>query len=226
MANTVEFSFGSDMIRIIVGPEEQRFSIHEALLTARSTFFKNIMTRDCVEAESKTVKLPDEVDPETFALYEQLVYTGMIPGKRFDTEMYAEEPARNREPHEFCAKEYENLCGLYILCERIEDPEGKTAALTALVTKLNDEHVDENRNRIGCFPGKKAINIMYEGTTEYNLGRDVLVDAYAEFAKDVPREMPAAKEVPVEFFRDLAISMISDGSQPKLDRLDIGLYTA
>ena len=75
------FRLTPSIFKIIVGEgdDAQEFQIHEAVLTARSKFFKAAIGRKWKESEEKTVKLPED-DPEAFALYSQLVYTGQIPG--------------------------------------------------------------------------------------------------------------------------------------------------
>jgi hypothetical protein len=66
------------MIKILVGEEERVFLVHKSALIARSQFFKTAMGGKWQEAQDGVVKLPDD-DGDTFALYEQLVYTGKVP---------------------------------------------------------------------------------------------------------------------------------------------------
>ena len=128
-----------------------------------------------------------------------------------------------------CAEEYENLCRLYVFAIKIQDPDAKDAACSALVSKINHDLVEscngDNRGR--CFPSEKAIKIMYEGTGENSMGRMIFVDCYLRVAISEPAKPLDAAICPIESFRDLLSGEISINSCWKalLDLLPTFLYT-
>ncbi|KAF2122116.1 hypothetical protein BDV96DRAFT_640181 [Lophiotrema nucula] len=70
---------GKAFITIVVGEgdEQEEFTIHEALATQRSRFFRNCMKGNWKEAEDRVVKLPKE-EPAIFELYVQSLYAGHV----------------------------------------------------------------------------------------------------------------------------------------------------
>ncbi|KAF1950232.1 hypothetical protein CC80DRAFT_554463 [Byssothecium circinans] len=168
----------SSILKIVVGEEKTVFSIHEAVLTARSKFFKNAMTGNWKEAEDKAVKLPED-DPDVFALYEQIVYTGKIPA-------YDDTGDERRDIYcqgwDRFQKGYEILCSLFVLAERLQDMNAKNMATDAILNKYFHGHnllkKNDTSGASACLPGKDAINIMCEGTPAPSPGRDVLVDLF------------------------------------------------
>ncbi|KAF1946475.1 hypothetical protein EJ02DRAFT_450564 [Clathrospora elynae] len=98
------------MLKVIVvdADNSREFYIHEALPTSSSKFFEKTMKRGWEKAEEKLFNLPED-DPETFALYRQVVYTGRIPVFHEVPEQDSDEDelytyCNNKE---FCKFEYE-----------------------------------------------------------------------------------------------------------------------
>jgi hypothetical protein len=56
---------------------QEKFAVHEALITSRSPFFRNAMQGRWQEAQERTVNLTED-DPEVFSLYLQGLYAGHV----------------------------------------------------------------------------------------------------------------------------------------------------
>lgn len=68
------------------GDAQEKFAVHEALITSRSLFFRNAMQGDWKEAREHVVNLVEE-DPEIFSLYLQGLYAGHVePAEPIATE--------------------------------------------------------------------------------------------------------------------------------------------
>lgn len=154
--------------------------------------------------------MASHVHPEVFALYEQLVYTGAIPGRSRD-DMYG-----IYANHGGCARGFQSLCELYILSDKLQDTGAKNAALSALIIKANEEHSAarylSHMDKEKCFPPAEMITRMYEGTHEGSLGREFLADCYAYHASDLPKMLPPMEDVHMVFFRDIAMAALEKES--------------
>jgi hypothetical protein len=118
------------IIKVNVGKGAKRdsFDVHNALLTARSLFFKSALNGNWVEAIERAVNLPED-DPQTFKTYVHLLYTG-----DFATE--SDPNLGIDESHDKLL----SLAKLYVLAEKLQDIETKNESLTVLITtakKLN-----------------------------------------------------------------------------------------
>lgn len=67
----------NDMITVLVGPEEVKFTAHKDVLCARSEFFRTACSKSWREGQEKVVPLP-EVEEETFQTYMDLVSNLLI----------------------------------------------------------------------------------------------------------------------------------------------------
>lgn len=103
------------------------------------------------------MKLGSE-DPDTFALYEQLVYTGRLPSKQKSK-----------------LAEYTVLAKLYTLGEMLQDTGAKNSALEAILTCSKEKQPDGSS---GYCPSSQIINIIYDGTPGPCLARSLMVDFY------------------------------------------------
>ena len=202
------------IIKILVGPEETPFYIHEGILTARSEFFEDAIRQGSwKESNTRTVKFPED-NLKMFALYMQLAYTGVI------SPVYYGDNSRGRthmicscDHPEYFAEEYESLCRLYVFSEKVRDVNAKKATLSALISKINQELLDRCDLRdpkdTKYLPGAKAINIMYGGTMEHDVGRMVLVDCYVKVGSGMPWGKPDIEMVDVEFLKDLVKNFLA-----------------
>jgi hypothetical protein len=175
------------MLKIVAGAtgSTRDFCIHEALLTARSKFFEKAMGKGWKEAEEKLVKLPED-DPDIFALYEQVIYTGRIPLVEVTGERVTKcgIPGVSCQVPNSCAQEYTSLSGLYVLAEKLQDMKTKNTAIKGITTKVTHEANTVKNNWGGgpCLPSREAITIMYEKTPRSCPGRQVLLDCFLYYA--------------------------------------------
>lgn len=65
-------------IQIVVGPQEQRFHGHKAILAARSVWFESALNPLYREAHEGIIRLPEE-DPKIFEMLFEFLYTGDYP---------------------------------------------------------------------------------------------------------------------------------------------------
>jgi hypothetical protein len=151
-------------------------------------FFKKAMGKGWKEAEEKLVKLPED-DPDIFALYEQVVYTGQIP--LFDDEPertfidYTGESGSNRTTCtslEKCQHEYEALAELYVLAEKLQDLKARNTTVEAIIREVIHEVATVAENP--CLPSLAAITIMYSKTPRHCPGRQVLLDCFMFYPED------------------------------------------
>ena len=212
--------------------------MHESLLTSRSKFFKKAMNKGWKEAEDKLVKLPED-DPDIFALYEQLVYTGCIPVFDDDPERIyhedgdgdsngdddsSEDDEKSNDGHTYCQNitvcqnEYNTLFKLYIFAEKIQDREAKKSCLDAINTKVEHESSKVDNFDTGpCLPAVPIIKMVYQNTPESSAARQSLVHCYA-FARNwaVVENLPESSlaDIPPVFLLDLAHSAITNREAP------------
>ncbi|KAK7193038.1 hypothetical protein PSPO01_00832 [Paraphaeosphaeria sporulosa] len=189
--------------------------MHEKVLTERSSYFRNAVKDSWVEATDGVIILQD-VDEQTFALYQQLVYRGRVPCLEVNT--VKESSPERRDPNrdcahpEVCSNEYESLCDLYAFAERMQDLKAKNSTVAALILKLNDELAYTHHNQPGkvCFPSAEAIRTMYENTSGNCPGRAVLAHAYAFYGQaSTCMQLPYLDEVPAEFHWDVNRALLS-----------------
>jgi hypothetical protein len=164
------------------------------------------------EAKEKTVNLPKD-DPEAFALYSQLVYTGRIPG------MNDNAPERGKTTNDGknhtcstrneCEKEYRLLCGLYVLAEKMIDSQAKNHTIEALYFKIKQEGAINDEPTLGCLPSTEAINIMYDGTAVNCSGRKILVWSYmSEGSEAFLQKTTTEEDLPSQFLQDLVYELM------------------
>ncbi|KAF1920341.1 hypothetical protein BDU57DRAFT_425817, partial [Ampelomyces quisqualis] len=179
-------------LKVVVGSgnNTREFGVHEALLTSRSEFFDKAMGKGWKEAEEKVVKLPED-DPDAFALYEQLIYTGNIPA-------FSDAPDR-----------FISLVRLYVLAEKLQDIKTKNSAVDAIIAKVSHESesiASSNLFQAPCLPSNKAIRIMYEHTPSHCPGRQALLDCYIWYGQSESESNYDSddEKVPRQFLKDLA----------------------
>lgn len=68
---------GLEMIDIFVGSELEQFKVHDKLLCAKSSFFKNMLHGQFKEAIERTVRLPDD-NAVIFSLFLHWLYVGSL----------------------------------------------------------------------------------------------------------------------------------------------------
>jgi hypothetical protein len=139
------------------------------------------------EHGQRTVPLK-EIDPEVFALYVQLLYTGHIPSK---LAVYS-----SREEHSLLSK-------LYVLTCKFQDIAGQNATLGAMYAKSQELFV----KTVVALPRSEAVAIIYSGTTGPCAARRLIVDLYISMGGGVLMQQPK-DELPLEFMGELALSLM------------------
>ena len=154
------------MITVRVGqePNEKDFLAHESYLTTQSEFFRRALHGKLQKAESRIVKLPED-DPEIFGLYLNYVYTGHLP-----TTCEAE---KDLTAHYLSLMdEYHQLFSVYVMAEKLLNPDAKNAAMTALVEIWT-------RNP-GLVVSARTVYLVYEGTPGGSRARRFVVDGFVQ----------------------------------------------
>lgn len=165
------------------------------------------------EGEEGIVKLPVD-NPEVFANYVQLIYTGVLPIDSFSTSLKSgaktEQPASKKQKVEKFTDEdpiqairmFQKLGSLYVFCEKIQDVEAKRALLTAFieVSYMKDGEGDE------FFPPVGTVQDLYAGTLATDPLRAWLADSFAMYGEDAISKK-RYKKYPLEFLRDVMMAM-------------------
>jgi hypothetical protein len=192
------------------GDSTRDFSIHKALLTARSKFFAKAMGKGWKEAEEKVVELRKD-DPEVFAIYSSLLYTETIPAfdespNRMVTDSYGDLCCDSTTT---CTKEYELLSQVYVLAEKPQDIQARNTTVDAIVSKITHESNVVNHNDGPCLPKLVATKTMYANTPGHCTGRQALLDWFVWYGKNSSmRNIGREEGIPRKPFYDLAHTMM------------------
>jgi hypothetical protein len=163
---------------ILVGTEEQKFTMHNALICALSRFFKAACSRHCGSSESRAIRLP-EISIDDFQLYADWVYLSTIGVEDGDDD---------------ADKVY---CRMYILGDVLDDYRLRNAAMERLIDGL----------KCTAQPNPDTVWDIYERTPTGSPLRKFLVDRtvgmgdHDKFAGDV-------ELYPAGFVQELAVSLI------------------
>jgi hypothetical protein len=161
------------------------FTIHESLIHART----NLQLDEQNELE---ITLPDDIEPDTFALYQQLLYTQRLPSKI---------PGDNNILN--IHKEYIHLAELYVLAHHLSDTTAKNAAISAMLDCWHDSHR-------GSLPPSKAISIIYAGTEGSSQARKLMVDLYTHTRGAHGDLLKDKDDFPQDFFYDSSVCFMEN----------------
>ena len=150
------------------------------------------MTGNWKEAEDRVVKLPED-KPSLFSTYVHHLYTGELAVNLDDV--------NKGEVGTRVMCQYEDLCALYVLAEKLQDIQTKNAIIQTI---LDIRHTIQSNNRY-LIPNGEAIRIIYDGTTAGSLARKLLVDFWAYRGKGL---WLRDYELPADFLRDLVIKLM------------------
>ncbi|TIA42031.1 hypothetical protein D6C78_01337 [Aureobasidium pullulans] len=73
----IKFLYSAPMTTILVGPEQERFAVHKALLCNKSKYFTKALTGSFEESKTGIVKL-DDVSPVLFRIFVTWIYDNVI----------------------------------------------------------------------------------------------------------------------------------------------------
>ncbi|KAL3468862.1 hypothetical protein BJX99DRAFT_268968 [Aspergillus californicus] len=135
-------------IEIVVGDEQEVFSVHEALVRSSSVFFDKAMAGSWKESTQRLVHLPKH-DPKIFALYIHWLYCDTMP-------VFCDEPGPPAN------LEYLQLVMAYVLGDKLLDIAFQNAAIDAIIEKSLSKASDGAR----WFPVGEVVEYAYDNTTD------------------------------------------------------------
>ncbi|KAF1844021.1 uncharacterized protein K460DRAFT_357663 [Cucurbitaria berberidis CBS 394.84] len=211
--------FASPTVKVIVdeGESSKSFFVHKDLITRRSGFFRKALNSygkdgslQWLEGEEGSVKLPED-EPAVFGSYAQLLYQGRLP-------IYEKVPTITADDKKAFAgalskvsnEEYLLLAKLYVFCEKIQDVEAKGTLISAFVEATS--RVRENGWR--TFPTLQPIKYIYDGTTELDPIRGLLVDLYVINAELSWVIGSRPEHCPPDFLHRVMLGMLADRKKP------------
>lgn len=152
---TLKYRFGSAIVTFRVGSDpSQDFVIHEGVIAPGSEFVRLALRGDWKEAKERIIQLPKD-DAETFAVYQQWLYTGSIRTSADDF-----------QPGIF--DEYRLLVQAFILGEKFVDVNFKDCITDAIIEKL----ISQER-----FSLYLTVDVYYDTPPNSPLRR-LLMDVY------------------------------------------------
>jgi hypothetical protein len=187
-------SFGTQVVQISVGKneKEQRFGVHESLLTSRSAFFKRVMNPLYRKTPDSPIPFPYD-DPDVFQAYITLLYTESIPTRG--------------------KVEWLKLVRLYVLVEKLEDAASKKAIINAMHSFIKEVFPKERPQDFAAavaehsFITAESIVELYNRTSTKSQARKLVIDLYADNGREV--WLTRGRDVlPKEFLYDLAVAMV------------------
>ncbi|KAJ4365521.1 hypothetical protein N0V83_008140 [Neocucurbitaria cava] len=173
-------SFSSPTLKVVVGEEgnEEKFWVHQNILTSHSEFFKRATNGQWLESDERLVTLPED-RPDVFRLYLNLLYTKQIATKTWIT-----------------------LCQIYVLAEKLQDTSAKDSAIDAMHAALQE--YAPKKPRLGF----KSITELYSGTPEGSKVRKFVADYVADEGHDSWLKDPeSGSSLPPEFVLDVAATL-------------------
>lgn len=177
---------------VVVGPEEKRYTLHKAIISNHSKFFKAACSKAWVnKGKEKIIRLPT-VDVEAFEYYTQWAYSGEIVVATKEELAAAADTSTGLRG--------KRLAKLYVAGEYL----GDSLLRNAVIDRLHETHIESNHG-----PGIDEINVAYEGTSAPSTLRRLIVDYFVAYnhASLVKWCEEAAEELPKEFFSELAFAL-------------------
>lgn len=141
-----------DVVTLLVGPDEQKFVVHESCIARNSDFFKAALKKEWAEGQTRIVKLPEETCSETFAHYLNFAYHEKLPTQGITA-------VAGKENLEV---PYDALGKIYVIGERMLDRSIRNAIVREFVRLLTIRSPDGTTMWI---PGQTCINPIYDGTS-------------------------------------------------------------
>ncbi|KAM0717911.1 hypothetical protein Q7P37_006243 [Cladosporium fusiforme] len=133
----------TEMVAILVGPQEERFIIHKDLIAAKSKFFQAACSKRWKEGQEKTVRLP-EVEGSVFKAYFTWVYSNTVDISSGDHTKEQDQDAQ------------ELIIDLYILADIIDDLALRMHTLRLMVTLDKCWHHTPSRMDTWVYRAKRS----------------------------------------------------------------------
>ncbi|KAI9883636.1 MAG: hypothetical protein M1823_004601 [Watsoniomyces obsoletus] len=184
-------------VDVLVGSQEKRFTVHDALLREHSRFFQAALRGAFREAHEREVRLPDG-DPEHFDLFLQWLYTQDLGHVRDAVEKI------NGGSYDI-DRHFELLFHLYFSI-------GDALQVRALKNAIVDQtiHLVEHSSFVPC---SQQVKQVFERTSPSNHLRRLIVDIHLW---DVEKSFLEEHEswFDREFWRDMAFAGIAFRERP------------
>ncbi|KAF2802713.1 uncharacterized protein BDZ99DRAFT_428117 [Mytilinidion resinicola] len=179
-------------LKVLVGPKEVPFFVHEGPVRVSSKFFDNAMKGPWTEAAERCVRLRDD-EPDVFSIYHDWLYTRML-----STAHDVGGVEGNQE--------YIDLCKAYCLGESLMDDNFKNAAIDAIIHKNLTPASDRQR----WYPVGMAIRHAYDGTPPGSPLRKLLVDFYSKHARvSWFSDYTSKDEMPKDFLYEVTLALVT-----------------
>ncbi|CAO2658419.1 Nn.00g061420.m01.CDS01 [Neocucurbitaria sp. VM-36] len=157
---------------VLIGRDEEKFIIHEELLTYHSDFFRAALTGTFKEAEEKSVRLKYE-DTNTFEVFVHWLYHQRLPNEDDVNGIYQIWAGQSDNGEEI----RNNLIYLYLFCEKYNVRELRIMTMTSLYDLLHDPAKD-------CpLPSAGNVRFVFENLRESSPLCDFLVDGQCYWGK-------------------------------------------
>jgi len=164
---TDRFRLRGKVCCILVGnaPTPAEYHVHETLLKSKSKFFDAALNKCWMEGREGRVLLPED-DPEIFEVYQNYIYTKVLPVKVPNPDLKLE----GNENH----PEYFTLAKLYAFGEKVQDVSFKNAVMKAFLGRMG-----EPVGSVGKWnPITKVVDIIYGATMPDSRARQLMVDVH------------------------------------------------
>ncbi|KAH7138058.1 hypothetical protein B0J11DRAFT_500303 [Dendryphion nanum] len=170
VAKTSILSFiESTMVRVVVGEgdNQQTFKVNEDVLCSKSDFFSAELSKKWMDEKKREVKLPED-SPDTFAAWVHWAYTSELAITSRDTK-------DNKWTAQEIRDEYDSLCTLYLLADKLLDVSATNAIIIAIfeVSRIKDTESGWH------VPPLIVVKMVYDGTTAADPLRRLLVDFWS-----------------------------------------------
>lgn len=192
----------SELVTLLVGPDEHELAVHESCITRNSEFFKVAMKKQWTEGQTRVIKLPEEPCVETMRHYINFNYGQKLP--TYHVVAGGDDAAREQ-----C---YTILGRLYVLAERFLD---KTTQNEIMKEFLRVRPLDTSEGFTWSPIGQRVADI-YEGTSPDSPARRLMVDLHLAFGREdwiVPEDSHPT------FLSDLSRGLMANITGPKAGRI-------
>lgn len=176
-----------NMVTVLVGKEEKRFTLHQDAVCAKSKFFKAACSKEWLEGQERVVRLP-ETQVTTFQEYCSWIYSSKIAvGTCTQASALAEK-----------GNELQRLMYLHILGDELDDIQLRNKANVELFKAMQKSN---------AIPDAQLNKMVWESTMPGSLLRKLLVDAIV--ARFTRHEFAAAvSQYPAECVQEIAVAAL------------------
>lgn len=192
-----------NMVTVLVGKEEKRFTLHQDAVCAKSKFFKAACHKQWLEWQKRIVRLP-EVEAATFQPYCHWIYFDNLPAS---TCVVASPKSDKHDEHM-------SLIKLHLLGDTLDDVGLRDKATLRLLASMQSYDMPLS------IPNLKLI---YESTPSGSLLRKMVVDLVIS-SVDQAFFKVYVDSSPAEFVREVAVAALGAVSRSALARVDIDQY--